>query len=189
MTVFLVYMYFFHWRIQRRITKRSQRDGKQFTVLLISTCCWIAHILHNISLYSVSSKIARQKYSPIHHLCCSKAAARRPTDCRVSTALAVAASFFGIRIVGKASDKGELEPLHKCRGGKRAIGQLWECMLKSGYSGGKVRIRHSGNPNAADILAQQIKNSFPNADIKIGENRGLCSYYAEKGGIPIGFES
>lgn len=108
---------------------------------------------------------------------------------RVSTALAVAASFFGIRIVGKASDKGELEPLHKCRGEKRAIGQLWECMLKSGYSGGKVRIRHSGNPNAADILAQQIKNSFPNADIKIGENRGLCSYYAEKGGILIGFES
>ena len=82
MTVFLVYMYFFHWRIQRRITKRSQRDGKPFTVLLISTFCWIAHILHNISLYSVSSKIARQKYSPIHHLCCSKAAARRPTDCR-----------------------------------------------------------------------------------------------------------
>lgn len=108
---------------------------------------------------------------------------------RVSTALAVAASFFGIRIVGKASDKGELEPLHKCRGEKRAIGQLWECMLKSGYSGGKVRIRHSGNPNAADILSQQIKNSFPNADIKIGENRGLCSYYAEKGGILIGFES
>ena len=108
---------------------------------------------------------------------------------RVSPALAVAASFFGIRIVGKASDKGELEPLHKCRGEKRAIGQLWECMLKSGYSGGKVHIRHSGNPNAADILAQQIKNSFPNADIKIGENRGLCSYYAEKGGILIGFES
>ena len=189
MTVFLVYMYFFLWRIQRRITKRSQRDGKPFTVLLISTFCWIAHILHNISLYSVSSKTARQKYSPIHHLCCSKSAARSPTDCRVSPAIAVAASFFGIRIVGKASDNGELEPLHKCRGEKRAIGQLWECMLKSGYSGGKVRIRHSGNPNAADILAQQIKNSFPNADIKIGENRGLCSYYAEKGGILIGFES
>ena len=67
-------MYFFHWRIQRRITKRSQRDGKPFTVLLISTFCWIAHILHNISLYSVSSKIAKKEYSPIHHLCCSEAA-------------------------------------------------------------------------------------------------------------------
>lgn len=27
------------------------------------------------------------------------------------------------------------------------------------------------------------------ADIKIEVNRGLCSYYAEKGGILVGFES
>ena len=72
---------------------------------------------------------------------------------RVSPALAAAASILGIRIVGRASDEGELEPLHKCRGEKRAIRQLWECMRNEGFAGGKVRIRHSENPNAAQQLA------------------------------------
>lgn len=96
---------------------------------------------------------------------------------------------MGIRIVGRASDEGELEPLHKCRGEKRAIRQLWDSMQQSGYAGGKVCIRHSDNLNAAEMLAKDIQNCFPNADIKIGVNRGLCSYYAEKGGILVGFES
>lgn len=79
--------------------------------------------------------------------------------------------------------------MHKCRGELRAIEQLWDSMQKSGYNGGKVRIRHSDNLNAAETLAKNIQNRFPNADIKIGKNNGLCSYYAEKGGILVGFES
>lgn len=108
---------------------------------------------------------------------------------RVSPALATAASLLGIRIVGRASDEGELEPLHKCRGEKRAIEQLFAIMQQSGYAGRKVRIRHSDNPKAAQTLAGNIRKAFPDADIQIGENRGLCSYYAEKGGILAGFVS
>lgn len=108
---------------------------------------------------------------------------------RVSPALAAAANLLGIRIVGRASSVGDLEPLHKCRGGKRAIRQLWECMLDEGFAGGKVRIRHSENEEAAKQLAEIIRKSYPNCDIRIGVNRGLCSYYAEKGGILVGFES
>ena len=29
---------------------------------------------------------------------------------------------------------------------------------------------------------------FPDADVVIAETRGLCTYYAEKGGLMIGFE-
>lgn len=108
---------------------------------------------------------------------------------RVNPALAAAANLMGICIVGRASNDGELEPLHKCRGEKRAIRQLWDSMQQDGYEGGKVRIRHSENPNAAEMLAKEIQNRFPNADIRIGANCGLCSYYAEKGGILVGFES
>lgn len=108
---------------------------------------------------------------------------------RVSPALAAAANLLGIRIVGRASSEGELEPLHKCRGEKRAIRQLWDCMLKLGYSGGKVRIRHTENPDAAQRMAEEIRSAYPDAEIRIGPNRGLCSFYAEKGGVLVGFES
>lgn len=108
---------------------------------------------------------------------------------RVSPALAAAANLLGIRIVGRASNAGELEPLHKSRGEKRAIKQLWDCMQQSGYAGGKVRIRHSDNRNSAEMLSGEILSNYPDADIQIGVNRGLCSYYAEKGGILVGFES
>ena len=107
---------------------------------------------------------------------------------RVNLAVAKAASLLDICIVGRASDEGELEPLHKCLGEKRALDQLYAGILEAGYAGGKVRIRHSDNLEAAEIFAAKIRKNFPNSDIKIGENRGLCSYYAEKGGLLVGFE-
>ena len=108
---------------------------------------------------------------------------------RVRPSLAAIANLIGIRIVGRASSEGELEPLHKCRGEKRAIRQLWDSMQQYGYAGGKVRIRHSDNQNAAETLAGEILRNHPDADIKVGTNHGLCSYYAEKGGILVGFET
>lgn len=108
---------------------------------------------------------------------------------RVNPALAKVVGLLGIRIVGKASDAGELEPLHKCRGEQKAISQLFSSMLEAGYQGGKVRIRHTVNENAADQLAKLILDRFPRANLTIGENRGLCSYYAETGGVLLGFET
>ena len=108
---------------------------------------------------------------------------------RVSPAVAAAVGFLGIRIVGKASDQGTLEPLHKCRGEKKALQQLLHTMLESGYSGGKVRISHTNNPAAAESFSALVRNLYPNCDLNIRENRGLCSYYAEEGGILIGYET
>lgn len=108
---------------------------------------------------------------------------------RVSPAVAAAANLLSIRIVGRASSEGELEPIYKSRGEKRAISQLYEVMKESGYEGGKVRIRHSDNENAAQKLAELIRADFPECDLQIGRNNGLCSYYAEKGGILVGYEA
>lgn len=107
---------------------------------------------------------------------------------RVSPVLAKATGLLGIRIVGRASDGGELEPLHRCRGEKAALSQLLRSMQESGFSGGRVRIRHSFNTNAAESLAALLRAQYPACDIRIGVNRGLCSYYAEKGGLLVGFE-
>lgn len=108
---------------------------------------------------------------------------------RVNPALAKIVGMLGIRIVGKASEEGELEPLYKRRGEDKAIKQLFDAMLEAGYQGGKVRIRHTVNEKAALQLADMIRRQFPGCDLKIAENRGLCCYYAETGALLLGFET
>ena len=107
---------------------------------------------------------------------------------RVSPVIAKAAGLLGLRIVGKASDTGYLEPLHKCRGEKKALVQMLNTMKEMGYRGGKVRISHTFNSNAAEELAAMIRSEFPGSDISITCNRGLCCYYAEEGAVLVGFE-
>ena len=107
---------------------------------------------------------------------------------RVSKIVAKAAGILGIRAVGKASDVGTLEPMDKCRGEKKALAALADHMIALGYDGGKMRISHCMNPAAAETLKDNILAAYPGADIQIRPTGGLCSFYAEKGGMIIGFE-
>lgn len=108
---------------------------------------------------------------------------------RVSVAVATMAGILGIRLVGKASDKGTLEPTGKVRGEKKLIPELVRSLKEMGYDGGKVRINHCFNPNAAAKLRDALLSHFPAARIDIGKTGGLCSFYAEVGGLLIGFET
>ncbi len=108
---------------------------------------------------------------------------------RVSKLAATAAGILGIRAVGRASDMGTLELLDKCRGGKKAIEAVVCHMKKMGFSGGRAIISHCLNKIAASELAEKIRAAFPPARVDIRECRGLCSFYAEKGGMLIGFEA
>ncbi len=107
---------------------------------------------------------------------------------RVSPLIGKAVGFLGLRIVGRASSRGTLEPMHKCRGEGKALRQLLATMKEFGYRGGKVRISHSYNQPAADAFAAMVRSEFPSADISVTCNRGLCCYYAEEGGVLVGFE-
>ena len=107
---------------------------------------------------------------------------------RVNKIVAKAAGLLGIRVVGKASDVGTLEPLEKCRGEKKALTALVTTMTSLGYESGKVRISHCLNENAANQLKESILVLYPQADVKLRPTGGLCSFYAEKGGMIIGFE-
>ena len=107
---------------------------------------------------------------------------------RVSPLVAGVAGALGIRIVGRASVGGELEPMDKCRGEKKALAKIISRMKEMGFKGGKVLIDHCDNLSAAEQLKRQIIQEYPEADICIGETCGLCSFYAEKGGLMIGFE-
>ena len=107
---------------------------------------------------------------------------------RVSPAVAALAGLMNIRLVGIASKEGTLQLVRKCRGEKRTLEGLLAVMEEHGYAGGKVRIAHCGNPEAAGALTEEIRRRHPEADLSVRATRGLCSYYAEQGGILIGFE-
>lgn len=107
---------------------------------------------------------------------------------RVSPTIAKLAGVLGIRVVGKASDQGKLEPLSKCRGEAKSLATLVSAMQSAGLVNGKVRIAHCCNETAANLLVDLMQTAIPRAEVSVHRCLGLCSYYAEKGGLLIGFE-
>lgn len=107
---------------------------------------------------------------------------------RVSPLVAKMVGVLGIRLVGVASYVGTLEPLHKCRGEKKALEALYADMKERGFNGGKVRLAHCRNEAYAKSLKTVIQNEFPQCDVTIIPCGALCSYYAEEGGLLVGYE-
>ncbi len=107
---------------------------------------------------------------------------------RISKISAAAAGILGVRAIGKASDEGMLEMLSKCRGASRVAADFIGHMTDMGYRGGRARIAHCMNAQLAKQLRGRLLTLFPNAEITVEECRGLCSFYAEKGGMLVGFE-
>lgn len=107
---------------------------------------------------------------------------------RVSPALARILEMLSICIVGKASDEGKLDTTHKCRGENRAFETLIRDLKSFGVSTGKISIAHCENEEGALKLKAMVEKEFPNTVSEVHKLRGLCSFYAEKGGILVGFE-
>ena len=107
---------------------------------------------------------------------------------RVSPIVAKLVGVAGICIVGKASDEGTLQPVHKCRGERRSLDTLVLDLKAEGFRSGKISIGHCQNEAAALQLREKILEKFKEASVEIHKFRGLCSFYAEKGGVLIGFE-
>ncbi len=107
---------------------------------------------------------------------------------RVAPAVAKIAGVLGIRIVGKASNRGTLEPTNKCRGEAKSLSAIMENLKNAGLRSGKVRIAHCMNECAAQQLRKMLLDELPQVDVQIHRCQGLCSYYAEKGGLLVGFE-
>lgn len=106
---------------------------------------------------------------------------------RVSPAVAKIAGLLKINLVGTANKEGKLEPLGKARGMKRALREVLKYMKEDNYQGGEVIIDHCENEADAQTLKEKILAEYPDAKITIRPMRGLCSFYAEEGGLMIGF--
>ena len=107
---------------------------------------------------------------------------------RCSHLAAKAAGILNIRPLGVASEVGTLEMLDKPRGEKRAIASALATMKDKGYAGGKVYIANCMNPAMAHALENAIHAEFAEAIVLVYPTTALCSFYAEKGGLMIGFE-
>ena len=106
---------------------------------------------------------------------------------RVSPAVAKIAGVLKINLIGTASVDGELQPLTKARGMKKALREIVKQIEGMKYQGGRVVIDECENATDAEKLKEAILASYPDADVTIRPMRGLCSFYAERGGLMIGF--
>jgi DegV family protein with EDD domain len=108
---------------------------------------------------------------------------------RIKPTVAKLVGALGIRIVGRASAEGTLQQEHLCRGAAKGLQMLMQEMKNCGFCGGKVRIHHCRNLKAAEALRNELLKINSYCDIEIRPCGGLCSFYAEEGGLLIGYET
>ena len=123
-----------------------------------------------------------------HLIFCLQSLHNLAANGRTNPVAAKVAGLLGIRVIGQASALGELEMLCKSRGGEKAIADIIKHMKENGYAGGAVRIHHAENPRAALVLKKRLLAEVEGAQITLARTRGLCSFYAESGGLLVGFE-
>ena len=107
---------------------------------------------------------------------------------RVKPAVAAVARVLGIRVIGQASAAGELDVICKTRGEHGALERIVLELKEHGYAGGRVIVSHCSNPAAAERLKHMIEAVFEGAQVVVNPCGGLCSYYAELGGLLVGYE-
>lgn len=107
---------------------------------------------------------------------------------RVSKAVASAIGVLNISIFATASEEGTIQQISKFRGEKKVVKSMIEHLENAGYHGGKVRISHADNLKLAHNVRDKILELYPNADIIVYPMGGLCTYYAEIGGLLVGCE-
>ena len=123
-----------------------------------------------------------------HTVFCLESMLNLARNGRVSMAVAKIAGMLGIRVVGIAAD-GQVTPVHKPRGAKKATQTIIEMVKERGFEDGNIlRVAHCYAPEAAEALREALVAEFPNTRFILEHTTALCSFYAEAGGLIIGFE-
>lgn len=123
-----------------------------------------------------------------HTLFCLDSMMNLARNGRVSMAVAKIAGLLGIRVIGDV-EGGQITPVHKPRGSKKATETLFEMIKERGFKDGNIlRIAHCFGEEAAYALRDLVLSQFPNTRFTLEPTTALCSFYAEAGGLIIGFE-
>lgn len=107
---------------------------------------------------------------------------------RLSKFVGTVVGLLNIRMVGEASAEGKLELLQKARGHKKSVTAALEEMQKAGYAGGRITIAHRNNDKFCQQFSELVRATYPEAGIEFVPTSGLCSFYAEEGGLLMGYE-
>lgn len=105
---------------------------------------------------------------------------------RVSRIAGFVAGKLGMCGVGVAND-GRIDVKSKVRGAQKALRVILDDMKAHSFVGGEVWIHHCLNEELALKLKALIEENWSNARVGILPTRGLCSFYAEKGGMIIAY--
>ena len=126
--------------------------------------------------------------SHLYTLFCLESLTNLARNGRVNPTVAKLAGVLGIRVCGEAQ-QGQIVPIHKARGAKKALNTLVEMIVERGFQDGcLLRVAHCLAPETAQALGDAILEKFPGARFQMETTGVLCSYYAEQGGLMIGFE-
>ena len=145
-------------------------------------------ILRGLDFESIKERVADYNLNHTRLIFALESMRNLANNGRVSPIVAKMAGLLGIRAIGRASDVGTLEMICKSRGPLNAAKDIFANMKGDGYKGGRVKIHHANNLPAAELLVSVIREEYPDSKIEIGMAGGLCSFYAEQGGLLVGFE-
>lgn len=106
---------------------------------------------------------------------------------RMSKFAGFLAKKLGVWGIGVGSDEGKIQIKTKVRGSNKMLSALIDDMVERGFAGGAMAISHCHNACLAEKLCEKVKELWKTAEIKILPTRGLCSYYAERGGLIVAF--
>ena len=130
----------------------------------------------------------RDYHNHTHILFCLESLTNLARNGRINPAVAKIAGVVGIRVCGDAKG-GQITPVHKPRGAKKATAILLDMMKERGFADSmQLRIAHCFGVEQAQALADATLAQFPNTRVTIEPTTALCSFYAEAGGLMIGFE-
>ena len=90
-------------------------------------------------------------------------------------------------VIGRNSEEGRIEMLHKTRGKNKLLPYVLEELERRGILPDNVVIGHVENEDTALELGRLIEQTWEDIKVKILPLRGLCGYYAEENGMIIGF--
>ena len=105
---------------------------------------------------------------------------------RVGRIAGFVAGKLGMCGIGVAND-GRIDIKAKVRGTQKALRVIIDDMKEHAFAGGEVWIHHCLNEELALRLKALIEETWANSKVGILPTRGLCSFYAEKGGMIIAY--